>query len=334
MSVIFCYGKKMRASRLLAILILLQLRERLTAEALAAEFEVSIRTIYRDIDSLSAAGVPVYGDAGPGGGFRLLDGYRSQLTGLDADEVEAMLLIGHGGAATALGLGNAAGGARRKLVVALPSERRQMAERLGERVYFDMVDWYRSADPVPHLPAILRTVLDQRRIAMRYTSWRGTHDWDIEPLGLVMKSGHWYLVARGRAKIRIFRLANVSALRTQTEHFVRPDDFDLPAWWADAQARFEAELFGETAILNVSALGRQRLAALSPRGAAAVAGLTSKGWARAEMAVENSDHGARELLSLGAEVEVIAPASLRARIHALAAAIAARHYGDSDGDGG
>ncbi len=114
----------MRASRLLSILILLQLRGRLTAEYLAEEFEVSARTIYRDIDALSAAGVPVYGDSGPGGGFQLLDGYRTKLTGLGPEEAEAMLLIGLPGAAQAMGLGDAADRARNKLLVALPGTSR------------------------------------------------------------------------------------------------------------------------------------------------------------------------------------------------------------------
>ncbi len=322
----------MRASRLLSILLLLQLRGRLTAEELAAEFEVSERTIYRDIDSLSMAGVPVYGDRGPGGGFALLEGYQTRLTGLAADEAEAMPMIGMMGPASQLGLGHAASTARKKLLAALPDGRQQSADRVAERVHFDPVDWYRAAQPLPHLPAIARAVLDQRRISMRYESWRGARRWEVEPLGLVMKAGAWYLVAHGHGKPRIFRLSNMTDISIQTEGFVRPDRFNLASWWAAEQARFESELFSQTAILRVSPLGRHRLAALSPRGAAAVQGLSDKGWETVRMVIENSDHGARELIGLGAEFEVVSPPDLRQRIAAMASAIADQHGGGKNGE--
>jgi predicted DNA-binding transcriptional regulator YafY len=322
----------MRASRLLSILILLQLRGRLTAEDLAAEFEVSERTVYRDIDALSAAGVPVYGDRGPGGGFALLEGYQTRLTGLAADEAEAMPMIGMIGPATDLGLGHAASAAKRKLFAALPQARQKTADRVVERVHFDAVDWYRAADPQPHLPAIARAVLDQLRVSMRYASWRGVRHWEVEPLGLVMKAGVWYLVAHGHGKARIFRLSNMSDVLVLAEAFVRPDRFDLASWWQAEQTRFEAELFSQSAILRVSPLGRKRLAALSPRGAAAVHGLSGNGWETVRMAIENSDHGARELIGLGAEFEVVSPPDLRQRIAAMASAIADHHGGGKDGE--
>lgn len=318
----------MRASRLLSILILLQLRGRLTAEELATEFEVSERTIYRDIDALSMAGVPVYGDRGPGGGFALLDGYQTRLTGLAADEAEAMPMIGLTNVATDLGLGNAASAAQRKLLAALPQGRQQSADRVAERVHFDPVDWYRAAEPLLHLPAIARAVLDQQRVTMRYESWRGTRGWEVEPLGLVMKAGVWYLVAQGHGKKRIFRLSNMDNVAVLAEGFVRPDAFSLVDWWTAEQARFDAELFSDIATLRVSPLARRRLAALSPRGATAVRGCAAEGWVVVEMAIENSDHGAREMLGLGAEVEVLAPANFRDRVHALAAGIAALNKGE------
>ena len=158
----------MRASRLLSILILLQLRQRLTAADLAAEFEVSERTIYRDIDALSAAGVPVYGDRGPGGGIQLLDGYRTRLTGLSANEAEAATMIGLPGPAAELGLGAATSAARNKLFAALPGGGGALADRMATRFHLDPVDWYRGHDALPHLPLIARAVLDQHRLSMRY----------------------------------------------------------------------------------------------------------------------------------------------------------------------
>jgi predicted DNA-binding transcriptional regulator YafY len=322
----------MRASRLLSILILLQLRQRLTAEELAGEFEVSIRTIYRDIDALSAAGVPVYGDRGPGGGFQLLEGYRTKLTGLDTSEAEAMLLIGLPGEAQAMGLGDAATRARNKLLAALPKTGSEEANRIAGRFHLDSGDWYRAARPTPFLSRVARAVLDRRVLAMTYKSWKARAEWVVEPYGLVLKAGHWYLIARGHGKVRIFNIADIQSLDLQDEEFERPRDFDLATWWQTEQARFEAELFSTTATLRLSPLGLKRLAAVSPRGAAAAqsAKLCSDGWTLTNMAIENNDHGAREMLMIGAEVEIVSPLSFRERIRRLASGIVALNRGECE----
>ena len=322
----------MGASRLLAIMILLQNRGRSTAGVLAREFEVSERTIYRDIDALSAAGVPVYGDRGPGGGFALLDGYRTRLTGLGADEAEAITLAGMPLAAESAGLGAALASAFGKLLAAMPEEQSQRGQQAAARFHVDPADWYRSTEPAPHLPALARAVLDTRRIAIRYTSWKGVRDWTLDPLGLVLKGGDWYLAARAEGRITTFRVAAIGRLDVLDQGFVRPPDFDLPHWWRAAQQAFEADLFSTRARLRASPLGCERLARLSPRGRAAVAGADSmdrQGWRTMTMATEDSDHGARELLGLGAEVEVLAPASLRGRVRALAAGLLELHQGDA-----
>ncbi|MDO9370798.1 MAG: WYL domain-containing protein [Sphingopyxis sp.] len=320
----------MRASRLLSILILLQLRKRLTAAELAAEFEVSERTVYRDIDALSAAGIPVYGDRGPGGGFQLLDGYRTQLTGLSSGEAEAMAMIGLPGPASELGLGAATSAAQNKLIAALPAGGGALADRMAARFHLDAVDWYRGGEALPLLPAIARAVLDQQALTMRYDSWQGVRDWTIEPLGLVLKAGIWYLAASGGGKVRVFRVSNVAGLTVSCAGFERPADFHLATWWQAEQARFEAELFATKAIIRASPEGCNRLAAQSPRGAAAVADAgapDADGWRAMTMMVEDADHGARDMLMLGPEVEVIAPEIFRGRIAALARAIVARHGG-------
>jgi predicted DNA-binding transcriptional regulator YafY len=310
----------MRASRLLSILILLQLRVRLTARALAEEFEVSERTIYRDIDALSAAGIPVYGDRGPGGGFQLLDGYRTRLTGLAAGEAEAMVMIGLPGAAAALGLGDAAARVRGKLMAALPASGSEEAGRLAARFHVDPVDWYRADEPVRHLPALARAVLDQRVAAIRYESWSGVRDWRIEPLGLVLKGGAWYAAARGAGKVRIFRVSNILEQVVAEERFERPAGFDLPGWWAAELERFEAGLRPGRATLRASPEGLKRLAGLGAYAAQAVkaAGPDADGWSRLELPTETVDQAALALLGIGPEIEVIAPGELRARLRSLA----------------
>lgn len=317
----------MRASRLLSLLILLQLRPRLTAEALAAEFGVSVRTIYRDIDELSASGIPVYGDRGPGGGFQLMQGYQTRLTGLAADEAEALLMIGLPGPADALGLGSAASRARGKLLAALPAGSSADADRIGRRFYLDTVDWYQASDPAPHLPAIARAVLDQRRVAMKYQSWKATRDWLIEPLGLVLKGAAWYVAGHVGDKIRIFKVANILEQQVCEDRFERPPGFDLAAYWAAELQRFEAGLRPTQALLRASPKGLARLAKL---GAYAVQAVRSArqadadGWAQLLFPIEHVDQAVLALLGVGPEVEVLEPLELRSRLRELAQQIARR----------
>ncbi|HST35606.1 MAG TPA: WYL domain-containing protein [Allosphingosinicella sp.] len=317
----------MRASRLLSILILLQLRVRLTAEALAEEFEVSVRTIYRDIDALSAAGIPVYGDRGPGGGFQLLDGYRTRLTGLAAGEAEALMMIGLPGPAAALGLGGAAARVRGKLLAALPAAGSAEAGRTAARFHVDPVDWYRADEPVRHLPAIARAVLDQRVVTMTYESWKGIRDWRIEPLGLVLKGGSWYLAARGAEKVRIFKVSNILDQAVGEEGFERPADFDLPRWWAAELKRFEADLRPGIAVLRGSPECLRRLAELGAYAAEAALGAKaadSEGWRQLDLPIETIEQAALLVLGIGPEVEVIAPPELRACLRRLAEEVVAR----------
>jgi predicted DNA-binding transcriptional regulator YafY len=327
MSVIFCYAKNMRASRLLSILILLQLRARLTAEALADEFEVSVRTIYRDIDALSAAGVPVYGDRGPGGGFALLDGYRTRLTGLDSAEAEAMLMIGTPGTAAALGLGAAAGRAKGKLLAALTPEGSAVADRIAGRFHIDPADWYRAAEPVTWLPSIARAVIDQQRLSITYESWKNVRKRVVEPIGLVQKGAIWYLVGRVGANFRTYRVGAIRELAVMDDCFERQTDFDLASHWASQLKRFEAELRPHVAHLRVSKEGRRRIAELGEYAARAVAGSQppgADGWAGLDLPFENNDQGARLILGIGPEVELLGPPDLREAMRDMAIAALAR----------
>lgn len=323
------YAASMRSSRLLAILILLQNRGRLTADALAREFEVSERTIYRDIDALSAAGVPVYGDRGPGGGFALLDGYRTRLTGLADDEAASLALAGIPSAAEAAGFGPALRDALGKLLIALPGEGSARASAAAARFHVDPAQWYRAEAALPLLPLLARAVLEAQSVRGRYASWTGTGERKLDPLGLVLKGGDWYCVARGSRGIGTYRVARFAGLELLGERFDRPPGFDLPRWWREAQEALEARLFDTEARIAATALGCERLADASPRAAAALARATTgpDGRFQLTMMVENSDHGVREFLALGAEVEVLAPVSLRQRIAALAGELAQLHQG-------
>lgn len=312
--------KKMRASRLLAILILLQLRTRLTGAALAEEFEVSLRTIYRDIDALSAAGVPVYAEKGPGGGFCLLEGYRTRLTGLDSDEAEALTMIGLPGPADSLGLGAAASRARGKLLAALPAAAAEGADRIVARFHLDTVDWYRAADEAPHLTRLARAVLDGRRIAMTYESWTQVRSWDAAPLGLVLKGGTWYLVAEARGRIGTFRVSGIRTMTVTDSDIIRPPAFDLARYWSDSLERFERELRPLLAEIRVSPEGQQRLKRDGAYAAHAIAAGQDDeyGWRVILLPVETIDQAAHLLLGLGPDVDIVSPDALRTRIGALA----------------
>src|SRR5215470_2164491 len=179
----------MRASRLLSLLILLQMRGRMSAEALAAEFEVSVRTIYRDMDQLSAAGVPVYAERGRNGGFALLDGYRTRLTGFTPAEAEALLLAGVGPAAADLGIGAEAAAAQLKLLASLPPDSGASAQRVASRFHLDPINWYSRAESIDILPALASAVWTEKRVRIRYESWTDLVTREVDPLGLVLKAG-------------------------------------------------------------------------------------------------------------------------------------------------
>jgi predicted DNA-binding transcriptional regulator YafY len=312
----------MLASRLLSLLMLLQARGRLSAPALARQLEVSVRTVYRDIDSLSAAGVPVYGDAGRNGGYQLRDGWRTQLTGLNAGEARALFLAGLPGPAKALGMGEAAASAHLKLVAALPGDWQADAERVGSRFHLDPVDWFRDAAPADHLRDVAHAVWNEQRLRMRYESWTEVAEREIEPLGLVLKAGAWYVVGRRGRTSRTYKLSNMHEVQVLKQRFKRPRAFDLAAYWADATQRFEEGVYRDFATLRASAAGLKRLKAFSPVVAQAVqrsaAAPDASGWITATVPIESIEHAAREMLRLGAEAEVIEPRALRERLRASA----------------
>src|SRR3954464_5539639 len=249
----------MRASRLVSLLLLLQSRGGQTAAELARELEVSVRTIHRDVDALSASGVPIYADRGPHGGIRLVDGYRTRLTGMTADEAEALFLAGVPGPAAELGLGTVVAAARLKVLAALPTELRARASRLPhrfppptglrarasrlvERFHLDAAAWYHPDEAVPHLGALSEAVWECQRVQIGYDRGDKTVDRVLEPLGLVLKAGVWYLIAAADGQPRTYRVSRVSRVTTLDDAtFERPGEFDLAAFWAEASAAYERD---------------------------------------------------------------------------------------------
>lgn len=321
----------MRASRLLSILMMLQTRGRISAEALAREFEVSVRTIYRDIDQLSAAGVPVYAERGREGGFELHEGYRTRLTGLTMAEAEALLLAGAGRAAAELGVGADAAAAQLKMLASLPADAGANAQRVASRFHLDPAPWYARIEPLEILPTLASAVWREQRVCIRYESWKDTVAREVEPLGLVLKAGVWYLVARAKgasakAGARTYRVSNIRDLEMGQGTFTRPARFALARHWAEASRAFEARLLSGRAKVRVSEEGRRLLRDNYPAASQAVVAKSRKvkpeGWVVAEIPVESVAQSARQLLRLGAEVEVLGPPELRRAVAAEARRVA------------
>ncbi|MEO6394972.1 MAG: YafY family protein [Devosia sp.] len=323
----------MRASRLLTLMMMLQTRGRLSAETLARELEVSVRTIYRDIDQLSAAGVPVYADIGRNGGFALLDGWRTRLTGLTAPEARALFLAGLPGPAGELGLGDEVQAAELKLLAALPADWQDEARRMSSRFHLDPKGWFASGHKPDYLKLVADAVWGERRLAIRYDSWTKISDSVVEPLGIVLKGGTWYLVARRDAAFRTFRLSQIVTLLAMDERFERPADFDLPKYWEESTAQFEQDVYVGTARVRVTKTGASRLKDISPTVRRAVDDaapqFNAQGWAELDVPIEEERWASREMTRIGSEIEVLAPATLRTRMAEIAERLAGFYLGDA-----
>jgi predicted DNA-binding transcriptional regulator YafY len=322
--------EKVRASRLLSIMMLLQARGRMSAETLAGELEVSVRTIYRDIDQLSAAGVPVYADIGRNGGFALLDGWRTRLTGLTASEARALFLSGLPGPASELGLGDEVAAAELKLLAALPADWQAEATRMSSRFHLDPKGWFSSGPRPEFLQAIAEAVWSETRITIKYDSWTQISERTVEPLGLVLKGGVWYLVAQRETGLRTYRMSQILALTPTDERFQRPADFDLPRHWRQSTASFEREIYVGVARVRATRTGISRLKDISQRCKDEIEAQTpvfdDDGWAELDVPIEEERWASREMTRAGAEVQVLAPEGLRLRMIEIATKLA-KSYG-------
>ncbi|MEU7282468.1 WYL domain-containing protein [Streptomyces sp. NPDC045431] len=323
----------MSASRLLSLLMLLQSRGRVSARGIADELNVSVRTAYRDVARLQAAGVPVYAEPGRGGGYRLLDGYRTRLTGMSEGEARALFFAGLPGPAADLGFTAEMSAARLKLLAALPAGLREEAARAATLFHLDAPGWYREPEQTPHLPLLVDAVLNQRAVEVRYRRWRAPQEVDrhLHPYGLVLKSGTWYLVAATEKGAATYRVTHILEAALGDERFDRPRDFDLGAYWASYLDDFRARRYTGTATVRLSPRGRRRLPDNVPPEVVRAVDSTATavgddGWVEAVIPIEGTEHACGELLRLGGDVEVVSPAELRQAMTATVG-ILARAYG-------
>ncbi len=326
----------MRASRLVNLLLLLQARGGMTGSQLAQELEVSVRTVYRDVEALSEAGVPIYAERGPHGGVRLVDGYRTRLTGLNEDEAQALFLSGLPGPAAELGVGTVVAAARLKVLAALPPELRARASRLTQRFHLDAPGWFRPAEPVPHLETLAAAVWEERRVTVAYRRPDRIVDRTLDPLGIVLKAGIWYLVATTDGQVRSYRVSRVEAVTVTEERFQRPPHFDLVAFWDEAIAAYQESLPQIEAILRVRSAAIDWLATSigDPAWATATQQPDPAGedWVRVMLRVETIESALADLLRLGPRVEVLEPQTLRQAVIDEARAVLSA-YGSGSGSG-
>ena len=319
----------MRGDRLLSILLQLQASGHLTARDLAERLEVSERTILRDLDALSSAGIPIYTERGRHGGIRLLDDFKTDLTGLTPEEARALFSFGGPQVAGQLGISKTLEAALRKLLAALPVAQRERAQRARERLLVDATPWMRAPEAVPHLPTVEEAVWSERRLRLRYARADGKAvERLVEPLGLVVKAGVWYLAASADGSVRTYRLSRVENAEATEQRFRRPAGFDLAAFWRESQSRFRGRAPGCAVAVRVAPdvlplfLRMVSSALLDP---ATPLPPGADGWPRLELLYSALGAARASLLGFGPAVEVLGPNELREDLRAAAEAVVATY---------
>ncbi|MBL1096940.1 helix-turn-helix transcriptional regulator [Streptomyces coffeae] len=320
----------MRAARLIKMVLLLQARPSMTGAELARELEVSERTVTRDAAALSEAGVPVYADRGRAGGYRLVGGYRTRLTGLGRTEAEALFLSGVPSALREMGLADAASAARLKVSAALLPELRDASHSVAQRFHLDAPGWWQPPQTPELLPPLADAVWDDQWITVRYRRRETEVARELEPYGLVLKAGVWYLAARAEGDFRVYRVDRFASVAPRGDRFDRVEEFDLPAFWEERAAQFARSILREKTVLRLTPDGARRLPYVTDRtaGEEAVRGAgepDGQGRITVTLPVESHDVAYAQLLALGPEAEVLEPPELRERF-AEAAHRTARLY--------
>ncbi|GAC1371020.1 MAG: YafY family protein [Ktedonobacteraceae bacterium] len=316
----------MRADRLLSILLLLQVHQRMTARELAQRLEVSQRTIHRDMDALCVAGIPITAERGVGGGWGLLEEYRTNLTGLSEAEIQVLFLSKPTHLLADLGLHQASEGALIKLLAALPEMRRRNAEFARQRIYIDVSSWHPVQQDVTLLPILQEAIWRERKLHIVYQRQDGTVERVVDPLGLVAKGTTWYLVTCVEGQERNYRVSRIQAARIIEQPCVRPPDFDLAASWSRSAALFTANLPCYPVTLRVAAevvphvYHASRLVRIEQ-----IELPDTTGWTTLKLQFEMEAEACGYILSFGPQVEILEPLSLRAKVIQLASSVLTRY---------
>lgn len=316
----------MRADRLISIILLLQNNGRLTSRELSERLEVSERTIHRDMEALSAAGIPVFAERGAQGGWALAEGYRTNLTGLKAEEMQSLLLAHSSSLLRDLGLDNVFHDAFQKLVAAFPARLREDAATVRERIHIDGAGWHQAAESLPALPIVQDAVWQQKKLHMQYSRDEDVTERIVEPLGLVAKGVIWYLVAAAEGDIRTYRISRIANPRILEESFQRPDSFDLALYWEQSTKQFKEQLpryparlrFHEKALPRMRQQRYLKLVRTEP---------AENGWIEADVEFNTLSSACEILLGYGPLAEALAPPELRESVIGQAKSIVTMYEG-------
>ncbi|SEG08683.1 YafY family protein [Paenibacillus sp. UNC499MF] len=300
----------MRADRLLSLLLLLQNRGKMSSRELAEKLEVSERTIFRDMEALSAAGIPVYAERGSGGGWSLTEGYRTRLTGMKAEEIATLLIANSSALLTDLGMSGEYDSAFQKLLAASPESLRQETERVRQRIHIDGAGWHRSVEQLPHLPLVQEAVWEERKLRIRYRRDDRIAERIICPLGLVAKGSIWYAAAETEGEMRTYRISRLLDAELLEERFTRPPSFDLAEYWEESLKDFQARLPRYPAQIRIREtvfhrFSRERFAKVRQPYE------EDNGWVKADVEFNTLESALGILLSYGSGVYAVTPEELR-----------------------
>ena len=311
------YAKPMRADRLLSLLLTLQTEGKVKARELAQRLEVSPRTIYRDLDALTAAGVPVYAEPGPTGGVALLNNYKTQLTGLSRAELQTLFFGKPPALLKDLGLSNVFDAAQLKLLASLPAPSQGGARDAQQHLYVDTTGWAKQKDAVPHLPLLYEAVWQGRRVNLHYARSDKTVTRLVDPLGLVARGSTWYLVAGVDGELRTYRVSRIERLELTGALSTRPAGFDLAAYWERSKETFKENLprYPATVRAQPEIVKRMRVPGRYMQVVSEAQAADEDGWVRLELLFEVAWEACEYLLSFGPAVEVLAPAELRHSVY-------------------
>lgn len=314
------YAENVRADRLVSMLLLLDTHRHMTARELARQLEVSERTVYRDVDALSAAGVPIYARPGGSGGCYLPDGYHTRLTGLTPAEAQVLSLAGPSQVLADLGLRDAVDTAQLKLMRALPASTRLPAQAASRRVLIDGAGWDAPIERVPWLEALQQAVWQERQADLVYRRSDGaTVERRVHPLGLVAKGSVWYLVASVDGTVRVYRAARLANVRVLERSSVRPPGFDLAAYWQTSSAAFKASIPHVTATVRVAPSALELVRVTRRVSIERQQPPEPDGWIELMLRFDTLEEARTFALGCGPVIEVLAPDALRRDIAELAA---------------
>ncbi|RBP95402.1 putative DNA-binding transcriptional regulator YafY [Cytobacillus firmus] len=310
----------MRADRLISILLLLQNNERMTTRELAKELEVTERTIHRDMEALSAAGIPVLAERGKFGGWRLLEKYRTNLTGLKADEIKTLLLSPSFQHLADLGISDDWKEARQKLLAAIPAPMKDDVKDISNRIHIDTGTWRQTPREMKSFGIVQQAVWEEKKLQIQYEkAGKQTSERIVEPLGLVAKGNIWYLIAASDEKIKSYRVSRIVDAKLLKENFSRPNDFDLAGYWQESKQkfisslpRFEVEVeMAPTIIQRINFTGRfvQVIHLDSPK---------HDGWIPASLCFDTEQEAREYILGFGNQIKIVRPVSLRKSVRGMA----------------